>query len=396
MPEPPASPNPLIGEVIAIGDEMTTGQRLDTNTRWLSQRLTEQGVLVRYHTTVTDEMAANVAVFRTAASRANVVVATGGLGPTADDLTRDALAEAGRVELIDDPELAAHIEAIFTSRGREMPSQNLRQAQLPAGAKAIDNPGGTAPGVDHTIDGCRFFALPGVPAEMKEMWAATVAPAIHAMAGPRRVVRHWLVRCFGAGESTIESLLPEMIARGREPLVGITASHGTITLRVTASGADDAACAEAMRPTLEKVRQTLDKLIFAEHPGTEPDVELQAVVIDRLIERGQGVRTIEGMTLGLLGSWLAKADRGRGAIQGFEFASRKQPIAIPEEARLLASHAGFGIAIGETTEEGTVPLAVATPSGVVEKSVTLVGHPSIHRPLVAKHALNLLRLELEK
>lgn len=394
---PPASDKALVGEVIAIGDELTTGQRLDTNTQWLAQRLTEQGIDVRYHTTVADDMAANLQVFKAAAERAQVVVATGGLGPTADDLTRDAMAEAAGVPLIDDPELASHIEAIFTSRGRQMPPQNLRQAQLPEGAVAINNPGGTAPGIDQTVGRCRFFALPGVPAEMREMWAETVEPAIRAMAGPRRVVRHWLVRCFGAGESHMESLLPDMIARGREPLVGITASHGTITLRVTASGIDEAACYEAMKPTLKEVRTTLGDLIFAEQPGGEPDIELQHVVLSLLKSWGMTLSTHELMTRGTLGQWLAEADTDPGhGESGFVSGSYTAPGLTIEEAvsdRLSDADCWILIASGG---DGVVPITIGTPKGTVSKEITLVGHPSIHRPLVAKHALNLLRLELLK
>ena len=399
----PDAPAPLVGEVIAIGDELTTGQRLDTNTQWLAQRLTEAGVDVRFHTTVADHLAANVAVFRTAAERANVIVATGGLGPTADDLTRDAIAEAARVPLVEDPALVAHIEGVFRSRGREMPPQNRRQAQLPRGAAAIPNPGGTAPGVDLAFGRGRVFALPGVPAEMREMWDQTVGPAVVGLDGPRRVVRHRLVRCFGAGESHIESMLPEMIARGREPLVGITASKATITLRVTASGVDEAACYEAMAPTLEEIQTTLGDLVFAECRGDERETELQDVLLEQIIARRLTLATTEAMTAGLLGYWLGEADADRGLVVSSERVclGSATPIEdalgwVEDAAKQLAAEADCTIAIGPRAEDPAqgVAVAAATPRGVVSKAVTLVGHPSIHRPLVAKHALNLLRLEL--
>ena len=120
-------------EVIAIGDELTTGQRLDTNTQWLSQRLTELGVQVAFHTTITDELADNVAAFRAAIGRVDIVVATGGLGPTADDLTRDAIAAATNTELVRDEASLAHIKNLFASRGREMPVRNEVQADFPVG-----------------------------------------------------------------------------------------------------------------------------------------------------------------------------------------------------------------------------------------------------------------------
>src|SRR5881392_2895785 len=170
-------------EIISIGDELTTGQRLDTNSQWLAERLLEIGVLVAFHTTVGDQLADNVLVFRQACERADIVVVTGGLGPTADDLTRQALADVVGVELVQDDVSLAHIKSLFARRKREMPASNIIQAQFPRGSKPIHNPNGSAPGIDIAIPRAvgqpvRVFALPGVPAEMKEMWAATVGPAI--------------------------------------------------------------------------------------------------------------------------------------------------------------------------------------------------------------------------
>ena len=135
-------------EILAIGDEITSGQTLDTNSQWLSQRLEELGVRVLYHTTVGDELAPCAEVFRQAIDRADLVVATGGLGPTADDLTRQALAQATGRELQLDPEALEHIRGMFARRGRPMPPQNELQAMFPAGSRVVRNPHGTAPGID--------------------------------------------------------------------------------------------------------------------------------------------------------------------------------------------------------------------------------------------------------
>src|SRR5262245_3856429 len=157
-------------EIIAIGDELTTGQRLDTNSQWLAERLTECGVEVAFHTTIGDNLADNVAAFQAAVRRAEVVVATGGLGPTADDLTRDALASAAGVGLVRDQASLEYIRNLFASRGREMPERNAIQADFPLGATPIPNAYGTAPGIEMRFDPspsapCTVFALPGVPAE---------------------------------------------------------------------------------------------------------------------------------------------------------------------------------------------------------------------------------------
>lgn len=401
MPSKSPPPRSVVGEVIAIGDELTTGYRLDTNTQWLSQRLTEQGVLVRFHTTVADDFDAIAAVFAAAARRADVVVATGGLGPTADDLTRDAMAAAAGVELEERGELVAHLEAMFAARGRTMPPQNRRQAQLPAGAAAIANPGGTAPGVDQTVGRCRLFALPGVPAEMRDMYAATVAQAVAELVGETRLTRHWLVRCFGAGESHVESLIPDLIARGREPLVGITASKGTISLRVIASGASDEACWDAMRPTLEEIRAKLGELIFAEHAGDQPAIGLHDAVVSLLARRSERVGSVEAMTSGLLASLLGEADDGRGVVQRCEYAAIEEGEVISDEsieeiAKGLADRFGSGVVVGPRSvdDAARVTVAAAYAGRSVSRAIQLVGHPSIHRHYVAKQALNLLRLAL--
>ena len=253
-------------EVIAIGDELTTGQRLDTNSQWLSQQLTAMGVHVAFHTTVADELADNVAVFRAAFDRADIVVSTGGLGPTADDLTRDAIARATSTELVRDEASLEHIQNLFASRGRDMPERNRVQADFPEGATPIPNPKGTAPGIDITVDRadgqkCVVFALPGVPAEMHEMWDATVVPRIVQLQPEPRVIRHRRIKCFGVGESALEAMLPDLIRRDRDPRVGITASQATITLRITATASDEAASFAAMEPTAAIIYEKLGNLI---------------------------------------------------------------------------------------------------------------------------------------
>src|SRR5438093_6399893 len=138
-------------EIISIGEELTTGQRLDTNSQWLAERLLEIGVPVAFHTTVGDQLSDNVLVFRQACERADVIMATGGLGPTADDLTRYALSEVAGAPLVQDDASLAHIKALFASRKREMPPANLVQAQFPKGSRPIFNPNGSAPGIEIAI-----------------------------------------------------------------------------------------------------------------------------------------------------------------------------------------------------------------------------------------------------
>ena len=279
----------MIAEILAIGDEITGGALLDTNSQWLSQRLAELGVRVLYHSAVGDELDACRDVFRRAIDRADVVIATGGLGPTADDLTREALAAAVGRPLVLLPEALEHVRGLFTRRKREMPKSNERQAQFPEGSRTIANPNGTAPGIDIEVPRpgggrCRFFALPGVPAEMRDMWQGTLLAELRAMGARRRVIVRHNVKCFGAGESQLESMLPDLIRRGRVPQVGINASRATIILRIVAEGDSEDACRAQIEPTVAEIQRCLGTLVYGE--GGD---ELQDVALRLLRERGKTV-----------------------------------------------------------------------------------------------------------
>jgi nicotinamide-nucleotide amidase len=417
-------------EIIAVGDELTSGQSLDTNTQWLSQRLGELGIPVAFHTTVGDDLDTNVAAFRTAMDRADIVVSTGGLGPTADDLTRDAIAAAAGVGLVQDDTALTHIRSLFARRRRAMPEQNVRQAQFPRGSRPVPNPHGTAPGIDMSIPRpccppCRVFALPGVPAEMFVMWQETVGPAIAAAVPSRRVICHRRMKVFGAGESDIEAMLPDMIRRKREPLVGITVSGATITLRITASGPNEAACLRSIEPTVAQIRDILGVLVF----GEEED-ELEHAVVRLLNARRQSVAVAESATDGLVSRWLAEASAGsdcfRGGIVARHATVLKNVLNLELAPEALASSqtaeamarsvrerigADFGLGIASFPDEGiqvpdaasgsqgremtgTLHVALATSDNVREKGFPLASHPAITKARSAKQALNVLRLSM--
>ena len=302
-------------EILAIGDEITGGQLLDTNSQWLSQRLGELGVRVLYHSTVGDELQPCIDVFRRAVQRADIVIATGGLGPTADDLTREALAAATDRPLVMVPEALEHIRQLFARRKREMPKSNELQAFFPAGSRVVPNPNGTAPGIDLDVprtDGgrCRFFALPGVPAEMREMWQGYLHAVVRGM-GNGRVILRRNIKCFGAGESQLESLMPDLIRRGRIPRVGINASRATIILRIVAEGDSDADCRAQIETTVAEIHQHLGTLVYG-----EGDDELQDVVLRLLGQRGETLASAEIATAGLAAQWLAKAAAVGGRYRG--------------------------------------------------------------------------------
>lgn len=407
-------------EIIAIGDEIITGQRLDTNTQWLAERLTELGIEVAFHSTIGDNLADNVAVFKTAIDRVDVVVATGGLGPTADDLTREAIAQAVGVGLVRDEASLLYIRQLFERRGRQMPERNAVQADFPVGATPIPNEHGTAPGVAMHVERVgrgpgNVFALPGVPAEMKPMWQQTVAPAIAAARGEVRVIRHRRIKCFGVGESQLEAMLPDLIRRGREPSVGITVSDATITLRITAAGPDDDACLEAMEPTAAMIYKLLGTIAY----GEEED-ELEDVDARLLKQQHKTIAVAEWATGGLVSEWLAKAAPVDDVILagGFVIGSLRQleqltgdaslHDAVPSDSavatvaaewvrRAAGADYGIGIAAFPPTADGPeakVSISIAAPDRTRRLQFGCASHPAIKQSRTAKQALNALRLIL--
>ncbi|MEX0677853.1 MAG: CinA family nicotinamide mononucleotide deamidase-related protein [Pirellulales bacterium] len=412
----------MIAEVISIGDELASGQRLDTNSQWLSERLGELGVRVVYHATVADDLAAGVSVFRTALNRSDVVVATGGLGPTADDLTRDVLAQVSGRELVLDEATLQHIRHLFARFKRDMPERNRAQAMFPAGSRILPNANGTAPGIGLDVprpEGgtCHIFALPGVPAEMFEMFKGDVAPAVLAYSDAPRMIRHRRIKCFGAGESHVEQMLPDLIRRGRTPSVGITVSAATITLRITSDGATVEECMAATAPTAAVIRECLGSLVFGEE-----DDELEDAVARLLEQTGKTLSTIEYGTAGALAEWLSRAAGtepyylGGQVIRSTAMLARalgdsgelvtKNGAASREVAEAMAATyreqtgADYTLAVGPFPPEGAnhpeIPyyFSLATPRKVTVKASSLVGHPSIWIPRAGKSALNLLRLTL--
>jgi nicotinamide-nucleotide amidase len=421
-------------EIISIGDELTTGQRLDTNSQWLSQRLGELGIATWRHTTVGDNLDDNVAVFRAAADKADVVISTGGLGPTADDLTRESLAKLIDRPLKLDEASLEHIRALFARRKRAMPERNVIQAMFPEGSRPIFNPHGTAPGIALDVpraDGskCQIFSLPGVPAEMFEMFTESVAPELAAASGPPRVIVHRAIRCFGVGESDLEAMLPDLIRRGRTPTVGITVSDATITLRITAVAATREECEELIAPTVATIHECLGELAYG-----EGEDELADVVLRQLIARGETLSTVEWGNAGL--AWamhqaMEKAIAGksseeaahwraayRGGVTigdapgaamqlGASYDWSSTPPTSAEMATALAESARKSLQtdwclataeyppfVSRMLEPNKLQMAIAGPCDTVSLGTPYAGHPAILKPRAAKQALNFLRLKL--
>jgi len=410
-------------EIVSIGNEITSGQLLDTNSQWLSLRLEELGVPVLWHSTVGDDLEAIVQVFQVACRRADVVVSTGGLGPTADDLTREALAKtAGRKLLVDQAALE-QIRQLFARRKREMPKRNELQALLPEGSRAVANPNGTAPGIDLELARqgrapCRLIALPGVPAEMKEMWYQSVAAILRKAGAGARVIRHRQVRCFGAGESQIEAMLPNLVHKTANPRVGITASSTIITLRLAASAPTEEGCFALMEPVLGTIRQRLGKLVFG-----EDEDELEDAVVRLLRQKHNTLATAEWGSAGQVAARLGGIADSEGFFLGglvvrtaaglvqslglpADLAARADPsaqdvvVAMAEACRKRFG-SDLGLAVGPfpksdptASEPKPVLFALAAAAGTATKSIPFALHPAVLKVYAGNHALDMVRLRL--
>lgn len=421
----------MFAEIIAVGTELTTGAKLDTNSQWLSIELAGLGIPVKFHTTVADDLEANVAVLRSAVERADLVIVTGGLGPTLDDLTRDVVARLVEQPLVlHEPSLLA-ITEMFARRGRPMPPRNVVQAMFPASAVVLPNPRGTAPGIFVEVPRsgqvpCRVACLPGVPSEMKAMFFAAVVPRIQPAECHRRQIASARLNVFGLGESACEELLGDITARGRDPEVGITVHEATITLRIVATGDSVVSVAEKITATSASIRERLGSSVF----GIE-DEELQDIVVRELRVRQETVATAEAGTAGLIAERLAVVPDAAtvvlgglvsSTLEGFDRFWQKQDAAksgsLPETisaatTATLASRcreylsATYAVATSpavtrtgdggdHVTGQNSAPLmyvAVAGPGKTVVQELNLAGDAAIVRSRAAKSALNALRLE---
>lgn len=332
-------------EIIGIGTELLLGQIANTNAQYISNALAGIGVDVYFHVVVGDNPARIENVLRAALDRSAVVVITGGLGPTPDDITREAVAAVTGRELQREPELAARIEEIFRKLGRDMPADNLRQADLPRGAHGID-PEGTAPGFWLEHDGTLLFAVPGVPWEMKAMLKKVILPALRERQGAA-VTLSKEVLVAGLGESRTHELIADLVERQTNPTIAYRAGAGLVRVRITAKAADENAALGLIRPVEADIRERVGR------NAMPPDAISAGEAIGHLLrDRGATVAVAESLTGGLIGSELTitsgSGDYFLGSIVCYSNQAKRDLVGV-DEAILMGP--------GAVSEEAAAALA---------------------------------------
>jgi len=287
--------------ILSIGDELILGQTVDSNAAWLSRELAGLAATVTRHITVGDEREAIADQLRQASEAAELMIVTGGLGPTDDDLTRHALAEVMGVKLqIHQPSLEK-IQQFYSRLNRPMPQTNIIQAMIPPGCRVLDNDVGTAPGMVADIGRAKAYFLPGVPAEMKNMFRRCIRDELKKLAqtqGGQLMVTRTL-HVFGTGESNVAQMLGDMMTRGRNPLVNSTAADGIISLRINARSADESQARRLIEPVEDRLREQLGDLIF----GADEDT-LSSVVGEMLRRQRAKLAVAESCTGGMLARYI--------------------------------------------------------------------------------------------
>jgi len=289
--------------IISQGDEIVIGQTLDTNSKWIASHLLDRGIVPLEHVSLPDDRAAIAATLTRLAARVDLILCSGGLGPTADDLTRFALCDATKDTLTEDAEALAQITAWFAARGRAMTDLNKVQAQRPARAAFLPNVFGTAPGIRARLGNCDVFCLPGPPRELAPMFERLVAPLLEP--DQSRTVRVRVLHTIGLGESEIASRFRDapggdLMARERSPLIGTTASNSVVSCRIRYEGSlSGTEASELVASDEAAIRSLISEAIFGEDDDT-----LASVIVRTLRERSQSITTVESCTGGLVASQL--------------------------------------------------------------------------------------------
>ncbi|MDQ5817523.1 MAG: competence/damage-inducible protein A [Actinomycetota bacterium] len=364
-------------EIVTIGTEILLGDLVDTNTAWLSERLATLGVGIYRHTTVGDNRARIAAALEEAAARADLVITTGGLGPTSDDLTNECLAAITGRKMVEYPEAREHVDAMFRKFGRKPTANNYKQALFPEGTRLIPNPLGTAMGALLDDDGTLFATLPGVPSEMKRMFEDTLEPLIRARSDGSIVSKTlWFA---GIGESALAEQVQDFLD-ATDPTVAPLAGQGKVRLRITTRAATQREAENKIVPVEQEILARLGDYYFGEDNET-----LESAVGRLLKERGATLALAESCTGGLLAKRLTDIPGSsayfKEGLVTYTNESKERLLGVPHDLLLehgavsepVARHMAEGVRKLASSDYGLSITGVAGPDGgTKEKPVGLV------------------------
>jgi nicotinamide-nucleotide amidase len=414
-------------EVVAVGTELLLGQVVDTNSSWIGEQLALAGIDSHFQTKVGDNRERIVSAFRLAIERSDAVIICGGLGPTQDDITRDALAEVMGVELVRDDAIAERIREMFASRGRAMAENNLNQADVPVGASVIEQRRGTAPGLicPVTVPGPDgepvekvMYAVPGVPHEMYEMLERAILPDLRLRSGEPATILSRTLRTWGDSESGLAERLADRISeldeRGNPTLAFLASGMEGLKVRITAKGPDEIAARELLAHEEGVLRELLGDIVF----GVD-DETMEIAVASLLDAKGLTLGLAESLTGGLLGARLTSAPGAsawfRGSIVSYASEVKYDLLGVPEgpvvtaaaaEAMALGARkvlaADVGLAVtgvaGPAEQEGVAPgtvfVGLALDDRTESRELHLPGDRQRVREFATISALDLLRHRL--
>ena len=364
-------------EVVAVGTELLLGQIVNGNAAEIGRRLAEAGLDHYHQVVVGDNLGRAAAAISQALGRADAVIITGGLGPTQDDITREAICAAAGVEMAYSEEFAGHLRDWWARRrGSDMPASNLRQAEYPQGAVLLTNPRGTAPGLRLPVGGAWLVALPGVPQEMLPMLEQEVIPFLVARAGGSGVLASRLVRCWGESESRIAELLGDLFETSINPTVAFLASAAEIKVRLTARAGNAREAAALLDPLEAEVRRRLGPAVFAVGEET-----IEQLVLRLCREKGWKLGTAESATGGMVAQRITSVPGASevfvGSVVAYRAALKTALLGVPaeliEEEGVVSEEVALAMAEGGAARLGAEVVAAITGSAGPEPGGAPVG-----------------------
>ncbi len=376
-------------ELVTIGNELLAGSTVDGNAAHIAGRLREIGLEPSRKTTVGDHAGRIAELLREVLDRADIVLTTGGLGPTADDPTREAVALAYDRPLEFRPELWAQIEAMFERFGVDPSPNNRQQAMLPRGAEAIPNPVGTAPAFRVEDPRGSLIALPGVPREMEHLLNSPILPWLRRRFGQNGVLRTRVLRTAGLGESRIDERLRDLALPDAIEL-GLAAHAGQVDLRLAIRAESDAAAEAALAPLESEIRDRLDRWIFGSDEQT-----LAGAILERLGRRGWSLTSLECGSAGRLASALCAEPGAADRLLGCQV--HPAPLEAPALESALASmrqasgaDVALGLSISESDDRTVAGVSLLAPDGSWQRSIPQGGHPALVAERASMQALALV------